>query len=77
MTVVARHFPGPGFGRVIRLEGRRYWQAIEETPRMKLGFSLPVSGARATPQNQIRIARHAEALGHHSVWVLQRLLYPI
>lgn len=20
------HFPGPGFGHVVRLEGRRYWQ---------------------------------------------------
>jgi glyoxylase-like metal-dependent hydrolase (beta-lactamase superfamily II) len=28
MTVAARHFPEPGFGRVIRLEGRRYWQAV-------------------------------------------------
>src|SRR6266545_986756 len=44
---------------------------------MKLGFSLPVSGAWATPQNQIRIARHAEALGYDSLWVLQRLMYPL
>lgn len=28
MTVAACHFPGPGFGRVVRLEGRRYWQAL-------------------------------------------------
>lgn len=28
MVVAARHFPEPGFGRVIRVEGRRYWQAL-------------------------------------------------
>jgi glyoxylase-like metal-dependent hydrolase (beta-lactamase superfamily II) len=28
LTVAARHFPEPGFGRVVRLEGRRYWQAV-------------------------------------------------
>jgi glyoxylase-like metal-dependent hydrolase (beta-lactamase superfamily II) len=27
LTVVACHFPRPGFGQVVRLEGRRYWQA--------------------------------------------------
>lgn len=28
MTVAARHFPEPGFGRLVRLDGRRYWQAL-------------------------------------------------
>lgn len=28
MTVVACHFPEPGYGRIVRLEGRRYWQAL-------------------------------------------------
>lgn len=28
MTLSACHFPEPGFGSVIRLEGRRYWQAM-------------------------------------------------
>ena len=28
LTVVACHFPEPGFGRIVRLEGRRYWQAL-------------------------------------------------
>ena len=27
-TLVACHFPAPGFGRVVRTEGRRYWQGI-------------------------------------------------
>jgi glyoxylase-like metal-dependent hydrolase (beta-lactamase superfamily II) len=28
MTVAARHFPEPGFGRLVRVEGRRYWQGF-------------------------------------------------
>ncbi len=27
MTLVQCHFPSPGYGRIVRLEGRRYWQA--------------------------------------------------
>jgi hypothetical protein len=26
--LVACHFPAPGFGRLVRLEGRRYWQGF-------------------------------------------------
>jgi probable F420-dependent oxidoreductase len=44
---------------------------------MKVGFGLPIAGDWATPQNQIRIARQAEALGYHSLWVFQRLFYPL
>jgi probable F420-dependent oxidoreductase len=44
---------------------------------MKLGFSLPVAGAWATPESQVQVARHAEALGYHSLWVFQRLLYAL
>ncbi|HET7876836.1 MAG TPA: LLM class F420-dependent oxidoreductase [Methylomirabilota bacterium] len=44
---------------------------------MKLGFSLPTAGAWATPENQLRIARRAEELGYHSLWVFQRLLYAL
>jgi glyoxylase-like metal-dependent hydrolase (beta-lactamase superfamily II) len=28
ITVAAGHFPAPGFGKVIRLHGRRYWQVL-------------------------------------------------
>jgi glyoxylase-like metal-dependent hydrolase (beta-lactamase superfamily II) len=28
MWLASCHFPHPGFGRIIRLEGRRYWQAL-------------------------------------------------
>jgi probable F420-dependent oxidoreductase len=44
---------------------------------MKLGFSLPVAGAWATPANQVRVAQAAERLGYHSLWVLQRLLFAV
>ena len=44
---------------------------------MKLGFSLPLAGAWATPASQAAVARHAEALGYHSLWVFQRLLYAL
>ncbi len=44
---------------------------------MKLGFGLPAAGAWATPEALARVARHAEALGYHSLWVFQRLLYPV
>jgi probable F420-dependent oxidoreductase len=44
---------------------------------VKLGFGLPVAGAGATPENLGEVARLAEALGYHSLWTFQRLLYPI
>jgi glyoxylase-like metal-dependent hydrolase (beta-lactamase superfamily II) len=28
MVVAAGHFPAPGFGKIVRLEGRRYWQGF-------------------------------------------------
>jgi hypothetical protein len=34
MTVAARHFPEPGFGQIVRLQGRRYWQAISAPERV-------------------------------------------
>ena len=34
MTVAARHFPEPGFGQIIRLEDRRYWQAVTVPERV-------------------------------------------
>jgi probable F420-dependent oxidoreductase len=44
---------------------------------MKVGISLPQMGPQATPENLIRVARRAEELGYASVWVLERLLWPI
>ena len=28
MTVIAGHFPHPGFGRIVRTEGKRFWRAL-------------------------------------------------
>ena len=36
-----------------------------------------MAGGWATPENQVRVAQRAEALGYHSVWVFQRLLYAL
>lgn len=43
---------------------------------MRIGFSVPVSGSWATPENMRRVARRADELGYHGVWTFQRLLYP-
>jgi probable F420-dependent oxidoreductase len=43
---------------------------------MLLGFGVPVSGAWATPGNQVRLVRRAEELGYRSAWTFQRLLVP-
>lgn len=32
MAVAGTHFPQPGFGRFVRLDGRRYWQAMNSVP---------------------------------------------
>jgi hypothetical protein len=36
-----------------------------------------MAGDWATPQNQLRVARAAEDLGYHSLWVFQRLFYAL
>lgn len=42
---------------------------------MQLGFSLPIAGAWASPENVALVARRAEEAGYASVWTFQRLLY--
>jgi probable F420-dependent oxidoreductase len=44
---------------------------------VKLGFGLPVGGDWATPEAIDAVSRGAEALGYASLWVFQRLLFPI
>ena len=44
---------------------------------MRVGISLPQLGRQASPESLIRVARHAEELGYDSVWVLERLLWPL
>jgi probable F420-dependent oxidoreductase len=50
--------------------------AEREETGMELGFGVPVAGAWATPENQVRVARRAEELGYRSLWSFQRLLVP-
>jgi probable F420-dependent oxidoreductase len=44
---------------------------------MRLGFNIPQIGPAAGPEAIIRVAKRAEELGYDSVWVTERLLYPI
>ncbi len=44
---------------------------------MELGFTLPQCGDDATPDNLRAVAQEAETLGYDSLWVLDRLLYPV
>jgi probable F420-dependent oxidoreductase len=44
---------------------------------MRLGFGLPQTGQDAGPDALSRVARRAEELGFNSLWVFDRLLYPI
>ena len=44
---------------------------------MRVGFALPQIGSIAGPDAITSVAQHAEKLGLHSVWVLDRLLYPL
>ena len=44
---------------------------------MRLGFNVPNVGPVASPEAVVRVAQRAEELGYDSVWVTERLLYPI
>jgi probable F420-dependent oxidoreductase len=44
---------------------------------MRLGFALPQVGSIAGPDPIARVAARAEELGYNSLWVLDRLLYPL
>jgi probable F420-dependent oxidoreductase len=44
---------------------------------IRLGFGLPVAGAWATPDALVTVAQRAEGLGYDSLWVFQRLFYPV
>ena len=41
LRVVACHFPEPGFGHIVRLEGRRYWRALSPAATRASGTSQP------------------------------------
>jgi probable F420-dependent oxidoreductase len=44
---------------------------------MRLGFALPQIGPVAGPDALVTVAQRAEALGFDSLWVLDRILYPV
>ncbi len=44
---------------------------------MRIGFTLPNIGAAGSAENIRRVAERAEALGYDSLWVTERLLYPV
>lgn len=44
---------------------------------MLVGFNLPQTGPAANPSSIVNAAKRAESLGYDSLWVTERLLYPI
>lgn len=44
---------------------------------MKVGLVLPQAGQQATKENVIQMAKNAESEGFDSLWVFERLLWPI
>ena len=44
---------------------------------MRFGFALPQIGSAAGPEGLVAAAKRAEDLGFDSLWVLDRLLWPI
>lgn len=44
---------------------------------MRIGFFLPQLGPIAGPEALVKAAKQAEALGYDSLWVTERLLYPL
>jgi hypothetical protein len=44
---------------------------------MRFGFALPQVSATVGPQALVSVAKRAEELGFNSLWVLDRILWPI
>ena len=44
---------------------------------MKFGFGLPNIGPLGSAESVQTVAVRAEELGYHSLWVVERLLYPV
>ena len=44
---------------------------------MRLGFALPQIGPVAGPEALVAVAQRAEDLGFDSLWVLDRILWPV
>ena len=44
---------------------------------MRFGFALPQVGSIAGPEALVRVAKRAEDLAFDSLWVLDRILWPV
>jgi probable F420-dependent oxidoreductase len=44
---------------------------------MRIGITLPIGGPAVNPANLSKIGKKAEALGFHSLWTYDRLLYAV
>ncbi len=66
-----------GFGQKGQIQIPRFESFTPEERRVKIGCSLPQLGLQANRENLVRVALRAEELGYDSVWVLERLLWPI
>ena len=44
---------------------------------MRFGFALPQIGSLAGPEALVTVAKRAEELGYDSLWVLDRILWPV
>jgi alkanesulfonate monooxygenase SsuD/methylene tetrahydromethanopterin reductase-like flavin-dependent oxidoreductase (luciferase family) len=44
---------------------------------MKLGLILPQVGPAASAEAIVSLAKRAEGIGYDSLWVTDRLLYPV
>src|ERR1051325_8996757 len=44
---------------------------------MRVGFALPQMGPMTGPESVSAVAQRAEAIGYDSLWVLDRLLWPL
>jgi probable F420-dependent oxidoreductase len=49
----------------------------KEPMQMRFGFNLPQFGPIAGPDALVVVARRAEEIGYDSLWVIERLLYPV
>jgi probable F420-dependent oxidoreductase len=52
-------------------------ELIEAENTLKVGITLPQAGQQATRENIIQMAQNSESEGFDSVWVFERLLWPI
>ena len=44
---------------------------------MRFGFALPQVGSTAGPEALVMVGKRAEDLGFDSLWVLDRILWPV